>query len=133
MSKKRTITLTGRPPVRIDESSWPLVASASSHDYDGQYDFQSFRHHRWFVGARQHADGRAIVYAKYDYETAWQNERSLSAARGVLLESADAASICDAIANVCEDMSECEHNGNDDARWTSLRDECIADLPAVEI
>jgi hypothetical protein len=57
MSERRTITLTGRPPVRIDPEKWPIVAKV-----DEVTEAQSTRIDRLFV--RQHADGRAIVYGE---------------------------------------------------------------------
>ena len=81
-TKMRTITMTGRTPVRIDEALWPVIASASDHDDDKGIESQA--HRKWFIKVRQNdADGRLLVYGGYD--TQWQHERSLRA--GELLDS----------------------------------------------
>lgn len=127
----RTITITGRPPVRIAEVNWPLIASASDRDFDSQYEPQANQISKWFVGVRQHADGRAVVYATYSYDSNWQGARDHQARHGVLLPAgSDAAAICRAIRDVAEDMAAAEHDGEDAARWPTLAAECIADMPA---
>lgn len=134
MSKTRTITLTGRPPVKISEDNWPVIASVVDGWHDNQYEFQANRKSKWFVGVRRHEDGRAIVYATYGYEIAWQNESSLYVKRGVLLEKgATTHQITSAIEEVCSDMRDAEHHGDDAERWSRLVHECIADLPAEEL
>ena len=137
MSKK-TITLTGRPPVQIEEANWPLIANAKAKNFEGQFESQSNRTSTWFVGVRQHEDGRTIVYATYEYDTRWQGARSLEAKRGVLLpignpmdDSTD--DIVRAIQEVCRDISGAEHQGSDSDRWSELTHECIADLPVVDL
>jgi hypothetical protein len=138
---RRTITLTDRPPVTISEEAWPLIASASYHDYDGQYDFQSFRHWRgfigvrqsfrhWrgFIGVRQHADGRAIVYATTSAEGCGSSSVSHEYSRkgGELLTIATPADIINAIRRVHDSLThEYSHE-----RWGNLAAECIADMPA---
>jgi len=129
----RTITLTGRPPVSIKEEDWKTIASASDKEFDNQYECQANRTSNWFVGVRQHVDGRTIVYATYSYSSNWQNSRSYSAKRGVLLEKPDEDAICSAIAEVCRDMSGAECDGEDNARWSTLSNECIADMPAEQL
>ena len=56
--KIRTITLTDRAPVQIDEAVWPRIAYATRHD--GEVECQA--NHKWHLTVRQHADGRRIVY-----------------------------------------------------------------------
>lgn len=134
MVKKRTITLTNMPPVSINEESWPLIASASGHDYDGQYNYQSNRDSKWFVGVRQHADGRAIVSATYRFDSKFASERDLAVKRGILLPAATGFDeIVEAIREVAGDIASAEHNSDDARRWETLADDCIADLPAVEL
>lgn len=133
MSETRTITLTGRPPVRIFEANWPVIASAGDNDYDGQVECQSFHVSKWSVIVRRHADGRAIVYAIYRYETRWQGERSRFARRGVMLPATTDDAICDAIRDVCSDIASADHYGDDASRWDSLAADCIADMPAEVI
>lgn len=134
---RRTITLTGRPPVTIQEDAWPLIARASDKEWDNQYECQANRISKWFIGVRQHEDGRALVYATYSYMNNWQGARDYAAKSGLLLSSADGSVadqvICDAINEVCTDISRAEHNGNDAERWPTLAAECIADMPAEEI
>lgn len=112
--KTRTITLSGRPPVRITEADWPVIARASEHD-GGTVESQANR--TWDLRVRQHADGRAIVYGVH--WTCWQGE---SGSRGgEMLAAGD--DIAAAILRVAETI-------DSDAR---LAQECIADLPAEEV
>lgn len=129
----RTITLTGRPPVTIDEDVWPCIAQATDSAHDGQFEWQADRRSKWGIRVRRHADGRAIVYATYRYSSCYQGERDYAAKRGVLLAAgSDAAAICAAIERVCRDMcAQC--HGSDAGRWPGLAAECIAALPADEL
>lgn len=127
MTTTRTITLTGRPPVTITTADWPMVASASDREFDGEYDFQANETSKWFVGARRHSDGRSIVYATYSYDSNWRGRRDHAAKRGVLLGAKD--DICEAIQDVCDDIAGAECQGNDCDRWPTLAAECIADMP----
>lgn len=125
---KRTITLTNRAPVTIEEAAWPVIAQASDDWHDGQVECQANRRIKWAVRVRQHADGRAIVYATYSYDSSWQGARSYSAKRGVLLPAG--ADIVAAIREVCDDIAQAESNDDDAQRWPTLAADCIADLPA---
>ena len=132
--KKRTITLTDRPPVRIDEDEWGVVASASDKEFDNQYEFQANRISKWYIGVREHDDGRCIVYATYSYTTNYQNSRGYSAKRGVMLpKDSTMDDVVKAIKEVASDISGAEHDGEDSSRWPTLANDCIADLPAEEI
>jgi hypothetical protein len=130
----RVITLTGRPSVKIDEDKWPLIASANDAQHDGKMECQANRNSAWFIGVRRHADGRAIVYAIYHYDSAYQNERDLRIRRGALL-GADSTmkDVCCAISEVSADIATAEHAGDDANRWQTLRHECVADLPAEQL
>jgi len=152
----RTITLTGKPPVRIREADWGVIAWASFHDYDGQYDFQANRNWRGSLRVRQHGDGRAIVYATWSYESQCQGERGYAQRAGELLVG---DRLCDVTKDAPSDPSDLyDHrtrtaetfaeiiaaikrvhatiDPQDDAhaeQWRLLAAECIADLPAQEI
>jgi len=104
--------LTGRPPVTIEEDLWPVIASAKQ--WDNQYECQANR--TWHLIVRQHADGRSLVYGVYT--TQYQGERGARA--GELIGAGD--DIAAAVHRVAEACG-CE----------SIAEECIADLPAVEI
>lgn len=131
----RTITLSDRPPVRISDDDWNELAGAVEEEHDGQVRSQANRVSKWSIRVRQHEDGRAIVYAVYDYSTNWQNERGYGHKHGLLLtaEQATTEGICEAIKTVARRMEAGEHNGDDGERWARLADECIADLPAEDI
>lgn len=129
-TKTRTITLTNRQPVKINEAEWPVIAVGSDRWHDGgQIESQANRRKKCSIRVRQHADGRAIVYGTYEYESAWQGERDVTERAGVLLEDAD-ADLADAINGVMDTLAEL----SDDEDFVGrVARECIADLPAVEI
>lgn len=106
---KHTITLTDRPPVRIEDSAWPVIANS-----------------KWFEGAyrsswlkvRQHADGRVLVYGGYD--TNYQNEARKRA--GFLIPAgSNPQDWIAAIHNTAQIVD------------ASCAAECIANLPAEEL
>jgi len=130
---QRTITLTGRPPVKIDDAAWPTIASARDKDFEGAHESQSFRTSRWWVIVRRHEDGRTLIYCGYDYSTAWQGERDYSVRGGRLLPAATAEQICDAISAECASIADSEHYGEDADHWPGLADQCIAAMPAEEL
>lgn len=127
--KRRTITLTGRPPVRIVEEYWPILADASYHDYDNQHEFQAFRHWRGFVRVRGHEDGRKIVYSKCWHTTQHQGERDTKQSAGELLDPSD--DVVEAIKRVHAQLD--WELGGRGSEGKLLADECIADLPAEDI
>lgn len=127
----RTITLTNRPPVKIDEDTWGLIAVATAKDYDNQYEFQANRTSKWHIGVRQHDDGRAIVYASYNHTSAFQSESDYSCRAGVLLDSSD--DLPAAINEVAREIASQEHASSDAEKWPTLARNCIADLPAEEL
>lgn len=132
----RTITLSDRRPVTIVDGEWPVIAGAGDSEYDGQVRSQANRASEWSMRVRQHADGRAIVYAVYEHNTNWQGERDIAVRHGVLLSAEDGARpglVVDAIKSVSRRMAGCEHADDDAARWTRLADECIAHLPPETI
>lgn len=129
--KYRTITLTNRPPVRIREDQWPLIAHGSSCYFAGEFEAQADRKWQADIRVRQHSDGRVIVYGTYDYTTQWQGEKGESHRVGSLLgPSTDLPiAINDAAAELMERVS-------DDDMPRHIReaaDDCIADLPAEEL
>ncbi len=131
---KRTITLTNRPPVTVDEDKWTILAKASYHDYDGEYDFQSFRHWRGDIRVRQHEDdGRAIVYGTCSAEgcgSSSTHEYNLKAGE-LLAAGCTTEDIIAAIHRVHRDVADRDDLIHE--RWTKLAAECIADLPAEEL
>lgn len=84
MSETITVKLTGRPPVRIAEPAWPIVAEGeldNSRDGLGRHSAS-----RWaFLRVRRHQDGRALVYG--GHRTRWSGERDRDA--GELLKPDD--------------------------------------------
>ena len=111
--KTRTITLTGRAPVTIDEAVWPVVArAAKDRDHNNQ---ELFR--RYYLTVRKHADGRALVYGTYS--TSWQGEEGKRGGYQIDKEADVAATIAEV--------------GELIGAPQSVIDECVADLPAEEL
>jgi hypothetical protein len=140
---KLTITLTGKPPVKITKDEWPIVASAEDKHYDNQHEFQANRTATWKLIVRQHKDGRTIVYGIYSYSSQYQGESGSDIRGGELIavegsseeEIGETDGIIAAIQRVGEDM---EQRVPDNGVWGKgyfprLVHECIADLPAVEL
>jgi hypothetical protein len=117
---KRTIALTNRPPVTITEEKWPRVAWA--YEYDTEHECQANRW--WHLNVRQHEDGRAIVYGKY--ETCLNNERETCA--GEVVPAGE--DIVAAIRRVAETLA---LNERSIKLFHHMAQDCIADLPAQEL
>jgi hypothetical protein len=128
MGKQRTITLTGRPPVTIDEDEWPLIARASDDDYQGndpakhQQASAQGQLDEYSLRVRQHADGRAVVYGTYT--EGWHSEHDgLSHAGYVVIPDGNPPTIEHAIDRVGKDLGV----------PAQLVADCIADLPAEKL
>lgn len=129
--KRRTITLTGRPPVAILEEEWPTLASTSLKENGGI----GVTHTRW-CRIRQHADGRAIVHAGYDFKSTTHSGEQLRGEQlrgGKLLPAGTTtAEICQAVHDVCSNLSELQHRAHELA-WGKVALACIGDMPAEEL
>ncbi len=128
--KTRTITLTDRPPVKIREDEWPLIAHGRYSDHDGEIESQANRTWRCDIRVRQHEDGRAIAYGVYDYDSNWRGERGVCVKAGALLEAG--ADHVDGIRTVGATLMS-ETGGQYDGHIAEAVRECIADLPAVTL
>lgn len=104
--KQRTITLTGRSPVKIHEDEWPVIAHAKAEDPT----------HRYTLIARRHADGRHLVYGVADARD-WKAHQSW---RGGEIVDAGADLVA-TIRRVGVDLPE------------RVVHDCLAALPAVAI
>jgi hypothetical protein len=114
--KTRTITLTDRPPVRIVEDEWPVIAQA----YDESRRDQTRRNGELVV--RRHRDGRTLVHGTLDIASVWTGTESRR--DGVLLP-AD-ASAAEIVAAIRKAGSEC-------GLPERVIRECIADLPPEDL
>lgn len=126
--KTRTITLTGRAPVKITEDSWPVIAHGSYSHHDGQIRQEANRTTDIDIRVRQHADGRAIVYGVYNYDTHFQGEACEAHRVGSLLDAG--ADLPAAIHAVRDDLIERTSDDEIHRHIRNAADECIADLPA---
>ena len=115
--KVRTITLTDRPPVKVREDLWPVIASARRHD--NQVECQA--NHLWHLTVRQHHDGRTIVYGSEDRGNGGVHRGYEAAYAGVMLEPG--SDVARAIREVGE-RARCSEG---------MITECISDLPAVDL
>lgn len=126
-AKLRTITLTDRPPVRIREDAWPVVAKALADvSMRNGTPLPSYECAEWRLTVRQHSDGRAIIYGVADAPSPGWNTHGCTDWRGGELLDAGADLVA-AIRRVGAQLV--EHGGAPGA----LPQECIADLPAVDL
>lgn len=126
--KQRTITLTDRPPVRVREDQWPLIAVGMYKDWDNQYECQANRTWHIYIRVRRHQLGRAIVYGRYSYDTAWQGERGEMHRVGTLLAPDD--DLAGAIRAIASQLIERVRDDYMHPHIDAAADECIANLPA---
>lgn len=127
-NKIRTITLTGRRPVKINEDEWPVVAKATGDSFAGNDGSQHAQASvqgeldTYNIIVRQHADGRALVYAVVSGATAWTGTGDY---RGGEMVSAliDLPSAIESVGRLAV-----EHGLPE-----ALIRECIADLPAEDL
>lgn len=117
--KKRTITLTDRAPVQITQEAWPFLASHS--DQISGYDWEA----KWFLGIRQHNDGRAIVYGTYACLT---EHGDTHVKGGYLLEAGQDVNV--ALAQLVAELRDQKHDQPEDAaRWLTLQAAIVRKLP----
>ena len=120
-SKTRTITLTDRPPVKIKEDDWPIIAVGSERpgSFVNGTPVPDYETDHYQLRVRRHEDGRAIVYGVIDAATAWTGTEDWRG--GELL--AAGADIAASIRRV----------GESGAIIDSVIRECIGNLPAEEL
>lgn len=135
--KTRTITLTDRPPVRIAEDDWPVIARGDADDNDSDQPGNA-PNRQWerTIRVRQHEDGRAIVYGVYDYDTRFRGARGASARRGALLPApATLDQLIAAMREIGDELAEAESEAAIEEsckapqQWRVAVQQCIADLP----
>jgi hypothetical protein len=128
-----TITLTGRPPVKIKKTDWPALAGAADKEHDGQVECQANRAATWKLTVRQHADGRAIIYGVHTYDSHWQGEHGRDVRGGELLDKG--GDIAAAIRRVADELEARlpDQGAYGQGVFPRLAHECTADLPAVEL
>lgn len=129
--KTRTITLTGRPPVKVREDEWPRIAEGRYEWRDGEYRPQATREVDLWIRVRRHADGRAIVYGGYSYESAWQHEENRRVRVGIMTQPDD--DLASAIERVGGELADRITDAPKAGRLRDVIDECVADLPAEEL
>ena len=106
---RRTITLSDRPPIVVEEDDWPLIAKGST--LEGA-----------FLGVRQHRDGRAIVYG-----VATVGHTRIREGTMLSLRDASTEAICQTIREVGSWLE------SEDVWLGDLISQCIGSLPAEEI
>lgn len=134
--RKRVITLTGRPPVRIIEAEWPVIACAQGDHYAGDNRANNDEHwwDRWSLRVRQHEDGRALVYGTWQPgELRTSHSEEFPTAAGELLQTEDYSGHTDYLGRAVSLCLAIERVGKTLGLPGETIADCIADLPSVEI
>lgn len=136
--KTRTITMTGRQPVRIYDDEWAIIAMARDDSY-GDHDYA--RHQQalaqgevdqYAIRVRQHHDGRTLVSAVLEAATAWTGSESIRG--GYLLTPPADAVISDTEWYVWPEIAETIRRVGEECQIPeSVIRDCIADLPPEPI
>jgi hypothetical protein len=132
--KKRVITLTGRPPVRIVEADWPVIARGDGDSYGGgdycrrDQALAQGECDKYWIRVRRHVDGairRVLVYAVLDAASeAWGAPAGgVSHREGELLTADETDDLAETIRRV----------GEEACIPDEVIRECIADLPAEDL
>ena len=133
-AKTLTITLTGRPPVRVIVGDWPVIADAKEREWEGEHEFQAFRRSRAAIRVRRHADGRVIVHGSYVYDANSTTERSHQFRDGVVLEAdGDIVQAIQEVARELDDRVQSVGGDRFGVDMLELGRGCIADLPAEDM
>ena len=85
---------------------------------------------------RQHADGRAIVYGSYSYDTQFQGARNKEVRGGLMLDApldGVTLDLADAIQRVAEELAERIGDEYFELDMVELGQQCIANLPALQV
>ena len=123
----RTVTLIGRPPVKLVEADWPEIAKGDYDAWNGEVRAQANRKWAGWIRVRRHADGRTLVYGRADYDTAWRGEESYCYHGGELLAPGE-----DPVAAIHRVAADLIERGADE-RMTEAAHECVGNLPAEAI
>jgi hypothetical protein len=131
-NRRRTITLTNRPPIRILEDAWPVIAQGmcGSDDAPGA----PYSKSKWSIEIRVRKDkvGRTIIHANYNFDDPQHPpEKSQLVRVGRYLPIG--ADLTPNILAVGEELRERIDNQNMRKFVTSAVDACFARLPPVEV
>ena len=86
-TKRKRIHLTNRRPVSIVDAEWPLLVNVGYDEHRGGQVYDATREAHGFLRIREHADGRAIVYARRWNCSAVQGEQEWNDYAGELTTS----------------------------------------------
>lgn len=118
--KTRTVSLSDRAPVKIQDVQWPCIAKASW--FDSQYEFQANRE-AWIRvrdndpnNSKNPSERKYLVYGSYS--SRFQGEGDVAA--GYLIEGPN--NLIETIRTVADELGH-----------PKLGTECIQNLPAEEI
>lgn len=129
---KLQINLTGRPPVIIVPDDWPLITESYRTESEGERGEPRLRTTEAFIRVRKHADGRKIVYGRYEHSSAY-HEPNRTVYAGYVLDPDD--DVIPAIEAVGAELADSQVPNDEllDGAIDDLVREAIAGLPAVEL
>jgi len=141
VQRRRTITLSNRRPVRINEAEWPVIATGYSAAWLGEQHSPS-RTWSCRITLREHADGRALVYGVATLDTVYSDEQDIVLRAGDLVDAE--ADLSTAIDKLRDDLlirlgGDDDPGGDDNPDGKLAQqikkacDQAISQLPAQDI
>lgn len=130
---KITIELTGRRPVVVESDEWTSIATAGETWHDGKVYAQANREADCDMSVWANADGRAIVFGDYNYDSAHQGARGIRARAGYVVPAVAAALNYDGVVEAIEQVGrDLKNAAGPEPRIDidALVREAIDDLPA---
>lgn len=122
---KKTIPMSEQRPVEIYPEDWPVIAEAMKHD--GNVACQA--NTEWLIHVREHMDGRRLVYGYCRAGRGGKPAGWRGAHAGFLIDSCVRLL---APRDVDDETIRCIRRV-DGVIGGNLANDCIADLPAVEL
>jgi len=124
----KTILMTDTAPVRIVDIEWPVIAHGDHSWFSGIFQDQSKNTLEIDVWVRKHADGRVLVYGRFERTFKLEEASNVLLHAGRLYTNPTSEVLVKGIRKIGMEICPAEQSAADPAVTA-----CIADLPPLDI